>query len=63
LTHISEIKNNLGVGTGIVPKIFGFNMQKRDDQHTIWAHALAIYDLFKLKIVDLIFLSYRGHRF
>jgi hypothetical protein len=38
-----EIKNNLGIDTGIVPKIFGFPMQGHDDQHSMWAHALAIY--------------------
>jgi hypothetical protein len=27
LTHISEIKTNLGIDTGIVPKLVGFNMQ------------------------------------
>ena len=44
MTHISEIKSNLGIiDTGIVPKINGFSMQKHDDQHKRWAHALAIY--------------------
>ena len=46
LTHISEIKNNLGIDTSIVPKDAGFNIQKRDDQHKLWAHALAIYGSF-----------------
>jgi len=36
LTYISEIKNNLGIDTGIVPKNDGFNMQKHDDQHKVW---------------------------
>jgi len=27
----------------IVPKNVGFNMQKNDDQHNVWVHALAIY--------------------
>jgi len=35
LTHISEIKNNLAIDTGIVPKNSGFNMQKHDDQHKL----------------------------
>jgi hypothetical protein len=43
LVPISEIINNLGIDTGIVPKIVGFPMQKHDDQHKMWAHALAIY--------------------
>jgi hypothetical protein len=43
LTHISEIKNNLSVDTGIVPRIARFEMQKHDDQRQLWAHALAIY--------------------
>jgi hypothetical protein len=43
LTHIFEIKHNLGIDAGIVPKIAGFNMQKHNDQHKLWAHALAIY--------------------
>ena len=43
LTHISEIKNMLGIDTGIVPNIVGFNMQKHDDYHKLWARALAIY--------------------
>jgi len=43
LVRISEIKNNLGIGIGIVPKIVGFPLQKHDDQHKMWAHALAIY--------------------
>jgi hypothetical protein len=33
LTHISEIKNNLGIDTGSVHKIASFSMQKHDDQH------------------------------
>jgi hypothetical protein len=33
LTHISEIKNNLGIDIGIVPKISGYNMQKHEDRH------------------------------
>ena len=43
LTHISEIKNNLGIDIGIVPKISSYNMQKHEDRHRLWAHALAIY--------------------
>ena len=43
LTHISKIKNNLGIDTSIAPKIVGYNMQKNDDQHKLWVHALAIY--------------------
>ena len=43
LTHISEIKNNVGVDTSILPKISGYNMQKHEDRHQLWAHALAIY--------------------
>ena len=31
LTHITEIKNNLGIDIGIVPKIAGSDMQKHDD--------------------------------
>jgi hypothetical protein len=38
----------LGIETGIVPTIAGFNMQKHDDQHKLWLHALAIYDSFNL---------------
>jgi hypothetical protein len=33
MVPISEIKNNLGIDTGIVPKIVGFPMQRYDDQH------------------------------
>ena len=43
LTHISEIKVNLGIDASIVPKIASFNMQKHNDQHKLWVHALAIY--------------------
>jgi len=43
LVPISEIKNNLGIYTGIIPKIARFHMQKHDDKHKMWAHALAIY--------------------
>jgi len=43
LTHISEMKNSLGIDTSIVPKIFGYNMDKHEDGHQLWAHALAIY--------------------
>jgi hypothetical protein len=43
LTHISEIKNNLGIDTGIIPKILGHNMRMHEDRHQLWAHALAIY--------------------
>ena len=39
LVHTSEIKNNLGIDTGIVPHISGFPMQKHDDQHKMWAQA------------------------
>ena len=44
LTHIFEIKNNLDIDTCILPKNVGFIMQKHDDQHKQWAHALAIHD-------------------
>jgi hypothetical protein len=43
LTHVPEIKNNLGIDTCVVPKIFGYNMPKHEDRHQLWAHALAIY--------------------
>jgi hypothetical protein len=43
LTRVSEIKNNLGIGTYVIPKISGYNMQKHEDRHQLWAHALAIY--------------------
>jgi len=43
LTHISEIQNNLSIDIGIVPKIFGYNMQKDEDRHQMWAHAFAMY--------------------
>jgi hypothetical protein len=43
LVPISEIKNYLGINTGIVPKIVGFPMQIHDDQHKMWAYALAIH--------------------
>ena len=43
LTHVSEIKNNLGIDTCVVPKISGYIMQKHEDRHQLWAHALAIY--------------------
>jgi hypothetical protein len=43
LVPFSEIRNNLGIDTGIVPKIVGFPMHKHEDQHKMWAHALAIY--------------------
>ena len=42
LTRVSEIKKNFGIDTGIVPKISGFNMQKFEDWHLLWTHALAI---------------------
>jgi hypothetical protein len=42
LTRVSEIKNNLGIDTSIVPKISGYNMQKHEDRHQLWTHALAI---------------------
>ncbi len=48
LTHISEIKNNLGIDTRIVPNIDGLKMQKQGDQHKLWAHALAIYGSSKM---------------
>jgi hypothetical protein len=47
-SHISEIKNNLGIDTGIMPTNAGFNMQKHDDRHKLWAHALAIYGSSKM---------------
>jgi hypothetical protein len=40
---IFKIRNNLGIDTGIVPKIASFPMHKNNDQHKMWAHALAIY--------------------
>ena len=43
MTNISEIKNNLGIDTGIVPKTSGLNMQKHEDWHQLSTHALAIY--------------------
>ena len=46
LTHVSEIKKNLGIDIGIVPNIVSFSMQKHDDQHTRWSHSLAIYGYF-----------------
>ena len=48
MTHISDIKTNLGIDIGIVPKIDGFKMQKHDDQHKLWALALAIYGSSKM---------------
>ncbi len=51
LVPISEIKNNLGIDTGIVPKIAGFPMQKHDDQHKMRAHALAIYNSTQLSLL------------
>jgi hypothetical protein len=35
LTHVFEIKNNLGIDTIIVPNFFGFDMQKHDDRHKL----------------------------
>jgi len=46
----SDTKNNLGIDTGIVLKIFGFPMQKYDDQHKMWAHVLAIYSSIQFSI-------------
>ena len=43
LTHIYEIKNILGIDADIAPKNIGFHMQKHEDQHKLWVHALAIY--------------------
>ena len=43
MTHIFEIKDNFGIDVSIVPKISGYNMQKHEDRHQMWAHALAIY--------------------
>jgi hypothetical protein len=48
LTHISEIKNNLGIDTGIVPKVSGFNTQKHEDRHQLWTHVISIYGLNKV---------------
>jgi hypothetical protein len=31
LTRVSEIENNLGIDTGVVPNISGYNMQKHED--------------------------------
>jgi hypothetical protein len=50
LVPTSEIKKNLGIDTGIVPKISSFSMHKHDDQHKIWAHALAIYSSTQFSI-------------
>jgi len=50
LTHISEIKNTSNIDTGIVAKNAGFSIQKHDDQHKLWAHALAIYGSFAFAI-------------
>jgi hypothetical protein len=44
LVPTCEIRNNLGIDTGIVPKIAGFPMQKHDDQHKMREHALAVYN-------------------
>jgi hypothetical protein len=35
ITHIIQIKNNLGVDICILPNFAGFNMQKHDDQHKL----------------------------
>jgi hypothetical protein len=35
LTRISEIKNNSGNGTGIVPKMYGYNMQTHKDRYQL----------------------------
>jgi len=43
LTRISEIKNNLGNDIGIVPNCSGYNMQKHEDSHQLWAQPLAIH--------------------
>jgi hypothetical protein len=43
LTHVSEIKNNLAIDTCVVKKNSGYTMQKHEDWHQLWAHALAIY--------------------
>ena len=43
LTRVFEIKKISGIDTGIVPKIYGYNMQKHEDRHQIWTHALAIW--------------------
>jgi hypothetical protein len=51
LVPISEIRNNLGIDTGIVSKIAGFPMQKHDDQHKMWAHALAIYSSTQFSVL------------
>ena len=48
---IFEIKKNLGIDTIIVPKIVDFSMQKHDDQHKMWAHALAIHSSTLLSIL------------
>ena len=48
LTHISEIKNNVGVDTCIVPKMSCYNMQKHEDRYQLWRHALAICGLDKV---------------
>ena len=43
LTHISEIKNNIGIDIGIVPKNVCFIMKNHDYHYKVCAHALAIY--------------------
>ena len=48
LTRISGIKNNLGINTCFVPKIFGFNMQKHEDRRKLWTHALDMYGSSKV---------------
>ena len=52
LTHVFEIKNNVGIDTSVVPKISCHKMQKHEDRHQLWAHALAIYgsDKFALSL-------------
>ena len=50
LVPTSEIKNNIGTDTGIVPKISGFQMQEHDDQHKMWAQASAIYSSTQFSI-------------
>ena len=44
-------QNDLGIAPGIVPKIDGFPMQKHDDQHQMWAHALAIYSSTQISMM------------
>jgi hypothetical protein len=39
--------------TGILPKFVGFNMEKHDDWHKLWAHVLAIYGSSSMPFANL----------